>query len=148
MTALCSAAPISRYIQISVKVVRIMDKCKSHPYKVGVTDGLTDPQQNVARFPHPPSPTGTGWNKLVLHNHLDSQLLTHKGIRISTCNPNHPQAGTTAQLDFLCTKIQAQKSKTGAIGHFFVTLDKKWPIWSIFFDVFRISEKIHTKFGE
>ena len=37
--ALCSTAPISRYIQISVKVVRIMDKCKSHPYKVVRMDG-------------------------------------------------------------------------------------------------------------
>ncbi len=51
MTALCSTAPISRYIQISVKVVRIMDKCKSHPYKVARTDGLTTKRCSISPPP-------------------------------------------------------------------------------------------------
>ena len=56
MTALCSTAPISRYIQISVKVVRIMDKCKSHLYKVVRTDWRTDwrtDNKTLLDFPTP-----------------------------------------------------------------------------------------------
>ena len=61
---------VQSVVRIKCSVVRI--KCR-----------LTDRQkQNVTQFLHPPSPTGIGWNKVVLHNHLDSQLLTPTGIRI------------------------------------------------------------------
>ena len=34
------------------------------------------------------------------------------------------------------------------LGTFFVILDNKWPIWLFVFEVFRISEIFHTKFGD
>ena len=50
------------------------------PYKVIKTDPQTT---KCCSFRPPPSPTGIGRNKEDLHNHLDSQLLTPTGIRIS-----------------------------------------------------------------
>ena len=61
---------VQSVVRIKYSVVRI--KCRHRHTR----------RQNVAQFPHPPSPTGIGWNKVDLHNHLDSQLLTPTGIRI------------------------------------------------------------------
>ena len=45
--------------------------------------GHTFGQQNAARFPTRPSPGPTGWNKVVLHNHLDHSSEPITGIRTS-----------------------------------------------------------------